>query len=285
MAIFNMVGWGSWGGWYDWPYDIYEDDYSAMQWPAPEGFHIPSKDEWVALCGILTTTFSMGKNATTMGTYLKMPMAGYRVSSTSNSSYAGTYGWYWASTASKSAGYAYYLTFSSSLINPQNEGYKAYGMTVRCFKDVLVIPDNSWTTLYQGDWSSWIFRNSSLWLISVSWDWTTWYTIQDKNLGATIVYNQWDTLSDANCGYFYQWGNNYWFPHSWTVTTSTTQVDASWYWPGNYYSSNTFIRRSSYPYDWSSVNNNNLRWWVTWVQQKLVGEYVVINGVTYTHLQ
>lgn len=50
-------------------------DYSAMQGPAPDGFHIPLKDEWVALCGILTTTFGMASNATTLGTYLKMPTA------------------------------------------------------------------------------------------------------------------------------------------------------------------------------------------------------------------
>lgn len=281
MAIFNMVGSGSWGGWYDWPYDIYEDDYSAMQWPAPDGFHIPSKDEWVALCGILTSTFGMASNAITVGTYLKMPMAGSRYPSSSNVGSVGTYGGYWSSTPYTSAGNSYFLRLNSSSLT-QSSNSRAGAFSVRCFKDVPVIPDSNWNTLYQGTWSAWVFRNSSLWLISVSWDWTTWYTIQDKNLGATTVFNQWDTASDTNCGYFYQWWNNYGFPHSWTVTTSSTKVDASAYWPGNYYSSDTFITSST---DWSSSNKDNLRWWVTWVQQILVGEYVVINGVTYTHLQ
>lgn len=280
MTIFNMVGWGSWGGWYDWPYDKYEDDYSAMQWPAPYGFHIPSRDEWATLRWILIDTFGMASNATTVGTYLKMPMAGSRYSSSSNVGSVGTYGGYWSSTA-YSTGNAYFLRLNSSSF-AQSTNSRAAAFSVRCFKDVPVIPDNSWTTLYQGTWSSWVFRNSSLWLISVSWDWTTWYTIHDKNLGATTVFNQWDTANDTNCGYFYQWGNNYWFPHSGTVTTSSTKVDARDYWPDNYYSSTTFITSSV---DWSSSNNDNLRWWVTWVQQKLVGEYVVINGVTYTHLQ
>ena len=284
MAIFNMVGWGSWGGWYDWPYDKYEDDYSAMQWPATTWFHVPSKDEWVALCWILTSTFSMASNATTVGTYLKMPKAGYRDNSSSNVGNAGTYGRYWYSTAYPTDR-AYRLSFSSSSLSTQAESYRSSGLAIRCFKDSPVAPDGSWTTLYQGTWSAWVFRNSSLWLISVSWDWTTWYTIQDKNLWATTVYNEWDTLSDANCGYFYQWWNNYGFPHSGTVTKSATQVDASNYWPGNYYESDTFITRNTYPLDWSNVQNGNLRWWVTWVQQKLVGEYVVIDGVTYTHLQ
>ena len=120
------------------------------------------------------------------------------------------------------------------------------------------MPTSSWTILYQGSWNAWVFYNSTDWLISVSGDGTTWYTIQDKNLGATTVYNQWDTLTDANCGYYYQWGNNYGFPHSWSVTTSSTKVDASNYWPWNYYSSNTFITVSASPYDWSSVQNDNL---------------------------
>ena len=256
-----------------------KNDYSAMRGPCPEGFHVPSKDEWVALCWILTSTFWLASNTTTMGTYLKMPSAGLRNRSSSGVAGQGSNGYYWAYTA-YSSGRTYYLYITSSSINPQEGGYRGSGFSVRCFKDAPVIPDSNWTTLYQGTWSAWVFRNSSLWLISVSWDWTTWYTIQDKNLGATTVYNQWDTLSDANCGYFYQWGNNYWFAHSWTITTSSTQVDASNYWPWNYYNSSTFITTSSSPYDWSNVQNDDLWWWETWVKQipkelksAYIGEY------------
>ena len=255
-------------------------DYTAMQGPCPTGFHVPTKDERAALCWVLTSTFWLASNSTTMGTYLKMPMAGHRNFATSNVDYDGTGGYYWSSTA-YSTSEAYYLYFRSSSLSSQSQYYRAFGFSMRCFKDTPVTPDSNWTTLYQGTWSAWVFRNSSLWLISVSWNWTTWYTIQDKNLWATTVYNQWDTLSDANCGYFYQWGNNYWFAHSWTITTSSTQVDASNYWPWNYYSSDAFITRGSRPYDWSSVQNDNLWWWVTWVQQTLkelksayLGEYV-----------
>lgn len=87
----------------------------------------------------------------------------------------------------------------------------------------------------------------------------------DKNLWATTVWNSGDTLSEANCWKYYQRWNNYWFPRTWTVTTSSTQVDASTYWPWNYYSSSTFITRSSSPYRWDTTDNWNLRWWVTWV--------------------
>lgn len=106
---------------------------------------------------------------------------------------------------------------------------------------------------------AWIYHNAELWVISMSSDWENWLTIADKNLGATQVYNDGDTLSEANSGKYYQWWNNYWFPFTWSVTTSSTQVNAQNYWPWNYYNSSTFIIWND---DWSSVHNDNL-WWDT----------------------
>ena len=250
--------------WLDGTYEY--PDYSAMQWPAPAWFYVPSKDEWVALCWILTSTFWLAQNATTMGTYLKMPMAGFRRYDDADVSDVGSFGFYWSSTPSN-ANYAYNLGFDSSDIYPQNYIYRSYGFSVRCFKNSPVIPTSNWTKLY---WTSieswWIFWSSADWLISLSSDWITWITIADKNLWATTVWNSWDTLSETNCGKYYQWGNNYWFPRTWTVTTSSTRVNASTYWPWNYYSSSTFITVSSSPYRWDSTDNGNLRWWETWVQ-------------------
>lgn len=260
------------------PYTSY--DYTKMQWPAPSGFHIPTKDEWVAVCEILTTTFWLPSNSTTMGTYLKMPMAGWRYRNNAIIQDLGSYGYYWSSTP-YNANYAYNLYFYSSRIFPQYSYYYSYGFSVRCFKNSPVIPTSSWITLYDGSGiatGAWVFYNATEGIISVSGDGTTWYTIQDKNLWATTVFNQWDAVNDANCGYFYQWGNNYWFAHSWTVTTSSTQVDASNYWPWNYYNSSTFITVRN---NWSSVRNDNLRWWVTGVKpmtelkNAYIGEYRV----------
>lgn len=105
-------------------------------------------------------------------------------------------------------------------------------------------------------YTPWIYHNSSLWLISISINGTNWVTIKDKNLWATSVYNPWDTLSQANCWYFYQWGNNHWFPYGgwWTEVTQT--VDASAYWPWNYYSSSNRIISNWWDY---SLNRN--LWW------------------------
>jgi len=248
-----------------------QKDYSVLRWPCPEWFHVPLSSEWVTLRTILTSTFSMAQNKITAGTYLKMPTAGYRVNNTADVHNVGYRGDYWSATPHSDS--AYILTFDNNGITPQNMGDRSDWHSIRWFKDTPVIPTSSWTTLY--DWSSiatnaWVFHNATDWLISISGDWQTWYTIQDKNLWATSVYNYWDTLTDANCWYFYQRGNNYWFPHSWNVTRSTIKPDTSTYWPGNYYISNNFIKitsTASSQSDWSSVKNNNLWWYESFLSQ------------------
>ena len=93
--------------------------------------------------------------------------------------------------------------------------------------------------------------------------------IQDRNLWATMTWYGWKSAATWSYGYHYQWWNNHWFETCYTLfcnsfpgweTTSKTQVDTSGYWPDNPYSGNTFIKVQG---DWSSVNNENLRWW-TW---------------------
>jgi len=108
--------------------------------------------------------------------------------------------------------------------------------------------------------TAWIYWNEELGLISLSSDWTNRTTIADKNLWATSVYNDGDTLSQSNCWKYYQRGNNYWFAWTWSITQTTTRVNASSYWPDNYYSWSTFIYRTSSPFTWDSSSNNNLRW-------------------------
>ena len=104
-----------------------------------------------------------------------------------------------------------------------------------------------------------IYHNETEGLISLSSDGESWITIADKNLGAAQVWNEWDELTEANCGKFYQRWNNYGFPRKWEVTTSSTKVDASAYWPDNYYSSDVFIESTT---NWDSTNNANLWWWL-----------------------
>ncbi len=231
------------------------------QGPAPNGFHVPLNTEWQAIRDVWAALGGWSSDWTNFWIALKLPFAGNRSYSSSGVENQGTIGSYWSSNPYDSNN-SYYLYFRSSGINSRYDSYRSYGRSVRCFKDTPTIPTNSWTKLY---WTSieagWIFWNTTDWLISLSSDWTTWITIADKNVWATTVWNSWDTLSEANCGYYYQRWNNYGFSRYSVdpIATSSTQVDASTYWPWNYYSSSIFITS----WLWDSSYNDNLRWWVS----------------------
>ena len=111
----------------------------------------------------------------------------------------------------------------------------------------------------------WIYRSSDLWLISLSSDWTNWTTIADRNLWATTYSTKTGEDNPNAYGNFYQWWNNYWFPATWSVNTSSVAVSVSWYWPWNYFSSDVFI--TSWSNSWTTNNHNNLRWWITWTKE------------------
>lgn len=113
-----------------------------------------------------------------------------------------------------------------------------------------------------------IYHNATLWLISVSTDWTERVTLMDKNLGATTVYNDWDTLSEANCWKYYQRWNCYGFPWSWDVNITETKQNVEWYWPWNYYSSDIFVHWTINT-SWMDWINTNLWWWNTWTYEAM----------------
>ena len=99
-------------------------------------------------------------------------------------------------------------------------------------------------------------------------DWEqVWFTIMDRNLWAESI-SYWNDLDGM--GYYYQWWNNYWFSSNSgaIIKTSSERVDVSWYWPDNYYSSDTFITNTS----WDLSNNKNLWWW-TWDSLKTRWEW------------
>ena len=255
---------------------------SDMKWPCPSGFHVPLQSEWWSLKWILVSTFGLQSKDITVKTYLKIPLTGTLQPSNGSKAGVNSTAAYWSVTASSWSQYVYSLGIDPFGVSENNTSVRATWAPVRPFKNTPVVPDSSWTTLY--DWSSvatwaWVFHNATLWLISASWDWTTWITIADKNLGATTVYNSWDTLSEANCGWYFQWGNNYMFPYSWQITIENTQVNASTYWPWNYYSSSIFRATNG---DWSSVRTNNLRWWTSqWTWQDTIHNVISATDTTY----
>lgn len=114
-----------------------------------------------------------------------------------------------------------------------------------------------------------IYHNPTLWLITICYALWDVLTITDKNLGQTEIYD-FDTSirTDATMWYRFQWGNNYWWNYSETLVGVEQQVDTTWYWPGNYYSSNIYRGRGSGSYydpfyDWSDPVNPDLWWNVT----------------------
>ena len=227
---------------------------SDRKWPCPSGFHVPALTEWQWLKTIMTSVSWSG--ASYWISNLHMPLAGARYSANGGRISYGMRWNYQSSTPYKS------LALVSGAVDDSHWNSESEGYSIRAFKNEFVVPDSSWTVVNWTLWNAWIFWDQTNGLISITSDWTTGYTMQDKNLWATVVYNDWDTLTAANCGNLYQWWNNYWFSWDWTLTTSSTKVDASDYWPGNYYSSSTFITTESGDNSWSSVRNDNL-WWNT----------------------
>lgn len=231
----------------------------ATQWPCDDWFHVPLLDEWSWLKTVmdwLSITTSWEWKAK-----LHLPFAWLRgntgVISGQNESWQ-----YWSSSPQPWYNdYAYREILNSSWVTPDATIFRSWALSIRPFKNKFVVPTSWWTVITWTLGWAWIFWNTTDWIISITSDWSTWYTISDKNCWATVVYNDWDTLSESNCGKYYQWGNNYWFAFTWSIPASSAKVNAENYWPWNYYSSSTFIMAYSSPYSWDSSNNNNLRWW------------------------
>ena len=249
--------------------------YLDDQWPCPEWYHVPVEVEIQKMIDVWGVLWWTDTNISGFTTAYKLPLAWYRTEST----WAVT--WQWTEGRYLSSSYWNWNYAHSICINSwyyqwqigERSTAQAAWAPIRPFKNVAVKPDGSWTKLY---WESieewWIFWKSSAWIISFSWNGTEWITIADKNLWATAVWNSWDTLSETNCGWYFQRGNNYMFPFTWNITTSAQKVDASWYWPGNYYSSSTFI--TSDTYYWTTSGNPNIWWWQT---TSLIAENMITN--------
>lgn len=244
-------------------------DYSDMQWPCPNGFHIPTVNEITALKDAMTNLTIDTSNWDCAKTYLKMPFSG-RISQIENTILSqGTGGFYRTVTPVGSQSFALTaneLAISGTYFSTTSTLARASWASIRAFKNIPVVPTNTWTTLYSWTGDAWIFYNTTDWIISISSDWINWITIADKNIWATVVYNDGDTLDQTNCWTYFQRWNNYGFPWTWPVNTANIQADTTWYWPWNYYYGDVFLyTRTDQPLvvDRSSVRNDNLWWWVT----------------------
>lgn len=143
--------------------------------------------------------------------------------------------------------------------------YYAWPITVTAW-DVISIwkPSSSWyfsATIYDYyDWtipttSPGIYYNSSLWLISLSRNWSDWITMMDKNLWATSN----DPTSSSSYWAYYQFGNDY--PFYSGPSTSSAQADLSAYWPDNRYSSSSYYVTSNADGSMKDSSWNRNLWW------------------------
>ncbi|NDV95293.1 hypothetical protein D0T84_10215 [Dysgonomonas sp. 521] len=121
--------------------------------PCPTGWKVPSQKQWSAIyqggtnfgkpsSSTSSTWTAQGgfKTGSTSGykvaDALYLPAAGYRSSGTGSLSLVGNKGYYWSSTRSSDyTNYSFNLIFTSSLVGPGSDTWRAYGCSVRCVAD------------------------------------------------------------------------------------------------------------------------------------------------------
>ncbi|MDD2908085.1 MAG: prepilin-type N-terminal cleavage/methylation domain-containing protein [Candidatus Gracilibacteria bacterium] len=113
-----------WGNTTDTPFGT---NILARQGPCASGYHVPKDTEWSGV----KTAGGWGTNGPSMRDKLKLPFAGFRDRSTGF--LFGGRGRYWSSSTSTT--YAYYLELYSTNIFPSFPYDRAYGFSVRCFKN------------------------------------------------------------------------------------------------------------------------------------------------------
>lgn len=265
IAVFDSTSWKIIKDWWPIPewksycawegIDIEEKIVRDTQWPAPYWFHVPTIQEWICVCVAFDAV--KPESSCTIFWWLNMPCAWYLCYSNGTAIHIWDGAYYWTSSPySDSTGLScavYGTTWMS-----YSYMYRGCWYPIRAFKDIPVVPDENRTEI-SSSWGGGIYCNCTLWLFSVSKDGSTWYTIADKNIWATVAYNYWDTLCKENIWCYYQRWNNYWFDCNWVSTWSTSRVDASGYWPWNYYCNKQFITCAC----WDCGYNSNLWWWVT----------------------
>ena len=210
------------------------------QGPCPTGYHIPSILERNVL---LRDVSESAEGIDILENTLFFPYVGIRYSSDATLlNGEGYFFWsYWSSSPYSNTSSAYDMSFASPpyyyIDARASHGDRGNGEIIRCFKNEYNPPA---ATPCAG--APDITHNG--------------ITIMACNLGATEVYNG---NNQESYGNYYQRGNNYpmWDAFVATYTPNNkTRVNASAYWPGNPYSSATFVK---YGY-WDSSNNRNLRW-------------------------
>ncbi len=180
------------------------NNWDTRQWPCDTWYHVPSIMEWESVLQMFASSvgqnligsplhyFSNSTNAWKFRNAFLLPLAGGRRYYNASLYDQGSYGYYWSS----SPGYGNsdrtrYFYLSSSNVNADNVSIRAYGYSVRCFKDSSNAPqtltltfdinggglswaDSEWKLIQKVE--SWKLAQEPVKLARDGYVFDTWYT-------------------------------------------------------------------------------------------------------------
>ena len=241
----------------------------ARQGPCPEGYYVPSSDEWKSLGTLLGSSGSTNKIewewsdlvVSWITAALYLPYAGILEWKGSSIVQGVSARWrYWSSTL-KNLQDAYSIDFTlsgnQSVFNFYTQSPYLRAHTVRCFKDV------DYDT-YNITWDDVSRNNFGYDTIEIG-D----YLVMDRNLGAKAAWDKtwsesYETELDSY-GYYYQRGNNHWFSsittEAWadSAVTVADEYIPSWYASGVWNSAPAWSTQSNLW--WDVTNTTVARQW------------------------
>lgn len=108
------------------------------QWPCPDGWHIPTKDEWAGIVNAWRvenpTDYRGSERWSKFWKALKLPFAGYRNYNDAGVFSVGTFTDYWSSSTQDDEN-SYTLGLGRSYVDPEYVFQRSNAFPVRCFKD------------------------------------------------------------------------------------------------------------------------------------------------------
>jgi hypothetical protein len=123
----------------------------ARQWPCASWYHVASATEWNSVLTVLGT-WSLASTGQYLYNYLKMPYAWF----INNANYAYQFNWqywfYWSSSSNSNDWTKWlFLQYDASSFCevPVNWWWKTMWAKIRPFKNEAVVPDSTWTVIYQ----------------------------------------------------------------------------------------------------------------------------------------
>ena len=179
----QFVWWSSNNTWMSWSNNDNLWTWDNKQWPCPEWWHVPTAEEWSQLLefyvyenysnntGNLNDSngykwISSSDVASWFAHYFQIPFAGRRDFGDANVSGQGSSAYLWSSTPNGDD--ARYLFLNSSYVGASYNHPRAYGLSVRCFKNEYVPYNESDLLTVTFNFNGWSWSTASINV--VSWD-------------------------------------------------------------------------------------------------------------------